>query len=219
MDDETDRPEKRYPLSPGKMSKTPSWVMVGFVLGALTVYNLPPLRRAAPPRPAEPAKQEAPTPAARPSTPPLLTKIEAVFQEWAPYAVWEYDATEVALWSSETSSFSEFFEVRRYADRYYFRSIPALTRRIITHGRELPNSPLQFTETEEQYQDWVKHGRRHQVTGDYRPVSAFSEAASPPKAQTDSAMPRIRPPSELFVPELPKGAPQPIEGTTRPPVR
>ena len=36
MDDEA---EKKYPLAPAKMSKTPSWVMLGFILGPMLEEN------------------------------------------------------------------------------------------------------------------------------------------------------------------------------------
>ena len=88
-----------------------------------------------------------------------LTKIEAVFEAYGQPAVWDNDLTEVALWNSETKSFSEFYEIRRTRDALYYRSIPRLTRRVIRHGKLLPDSPLQFTETEEQYREWRENGR------------------------------------------------------------
>jgi hypothetical protein len=60
----------------------------------------------------------------------------------------------VALWSPETKSYSECYEVVRVDGEFYYRPIPALTRPILTHG--IPeNSPLQFTETERQRQEWL----------------------------------------------------------------
>src|SRR5688572_5942706 len=128
MEHDESKPEKRYPLSASKMSKTPSWIMLGFLLGAAFVAALPPLRKRPAPRPetavfkaAEPAKKR------EPREPPQLTTIEAVFADWGKYAVWSDDLTEVALWNDREKDYSDFFEVRRYAGVYYFRTIPQLT--------------------------------------------------------------------------------------------
>jgi hypothetical protein len=124
--------------------------MLGFVLGALFVIALPRRHPESPPPPAaEPAR---PPPAAR--QPPRLTTAEAVFTEWARYAVWENDRTEVAIWNAETGDYTDCFEVLRSGDGYYFRSISRLTRPVLTHGVR-PDSPLRFTETEEQRQEWL----------------------------------------------------------------
>jgi hypothetical protein len=129
--------------------------MLGFVLGVLFVLALPRRQAEAPPQPAlVPVASEAPK-AATPLTPPRLTTIEAVFAEWGKYAVWERDVTEVALYDSQTKDFSDDFEVLRFGDDYYFRSIPRLTRPVLTHG--LPaGSPLRYTETEEQRKEWLR---------------------------------------------------------------
>lgn len=189
MDDELDRPRKEYPLSPAKMSKTPSWVMLGFVLGAVTVASLPPLRKVPP---AEPASAPAAPPRREIVMHQPLTTIEAVFEDWAKYAVWEADLTEVALWNKDAGDFTDFYEVLRYASRYYYRPIPALTRRVIRRGKEIPGCPLLFTETEEQYQEWRQHGRSERPLGDYRPLSAFPAAAEP--AAKSPEAPKMAPP-------------------------
>jgi hypothetical protein len=154
MDDE--EPQKTYPLSPAKMSKTPSWVMLGFLLGAAFVWGFK--RDMAKPTAVAPVTLTQ-WPKAVKVPPSPLTTIEAVFVDWGKYAVWDGDIAEVALWRSETRGFTECYEVRRWDGIYYFRSIPKLTRRIIRHGVVLPDSPLQFTETEEQYREWLDHGR------------------------------------------------------------
>lgn len=173
MDEDTPAP-KTYPLSPAKMSKTPSWVMLGFVLGALFVVALPPSgRKVAANAPAEPVRpvEFVATPAIRPAQP--ISTLEAVFAEWGRHAVWSDDLTEVALWSSADRDFTDCYEVRRIGGTNYFRSIPGLTRRVINHGPPLPESPLRFTETEEQYRDWVEHGRTERpVERDLRPPAA-----------------------------------------------
>ena len=135
---------------PEKPSRIPSWVMLGFALGALFVLALP--RRAA-----KPVLEEAAVPVsqAAPAAPPRVSTIEAVFAAWGKYAVWDNDLTQVALWSGETKSFSDCFEVLRMGDALYFRSIPRLTHPILTHG-VTGDSPLQYTETEAQRQIWLR---------------------------------------------------------------
>ena len=84
-----------------------------------------------------------------------MATIEAVFAEWDGYATWDNDLTEVALWNSKTKDFSDCFEVLRSGNAYYFRSIPHLTRPVLTRGVKV-NCPLEFTETEEQRQERLK---------------------------------------------------------------
>jgi hypothetical protein len=148
--------ERDLPPSPSRLSKTPSWIMLGFVLGALFVWLLPREEKPAPP----PALAARPPPPPEPTGPMLrtITTIEAVFEAYGNNAVWDHDTTEVAL-DSGAGTFSEFYEVKRSGDTYYYRSIPKLTRRVIRHGKPTPDCPLQFTETEEQYRDWLEHGR------------------------------------------------------------
>jgi hypothetical protein len=139
MDD--DIPPEPRPPAAAKMSMTPSWVMLGFALGALFVWALPEAEKTPPP----------PAPVERELEPrmvvtrlPRLTDVEAVFAQWDRFAIWENDVTEVAYWSEETRSFSSFFEVLRSGDRLYFRSIPKLTRPLVRRGVEA-QSPLLFT--------------------------------------------------------------------------
>jgi len=196
-DDDQVEPRKTYPLSPAKMSKTPSWAMVGFLLGAAFVWNFK--------RDGDKNVVAAPLPSARTEWPKSvlvppspLTTIEAVFADWGQHAVWENGVTELALWRSETKNFSEFYEVRKVGDVPYFRSIPKLTRLVIHHGVPLPNSPLQFTETEEQYREWLEHGRFERKPAATLPPSLFGPALISsgevvPPTPTPS-MPRITPP-------------------------
>lgn len=203
MDD--DEPQKTDPQSPAKLSKTPSWVMLGFLLGAAFVWAL----RNEEPKPAAgaaPATRQAT--AAEPARVALttITTIEAVFAEWGHYAVWENDLTELALWNSETKRFSEFYEVRRTGDVHYFRSIPKLTRLIIRHGKLLPNSPLQFTETEAQYREWLENGRQERPEESILPVSPRR-----PKISSPVSPPITTPPIEMGArPEL--VLPTPVPG-------
>jgi hypothetical protein len=153
-----DDPELADQSGVDRPSRAFSWGMTGFLLGAACVYAY--LR----PRPS-PAVPPPPTavvasPAAVPSAPPRgLSTVEAVFAEWGERATWSGNVTEIALWSSAAAAFAEYYEVRRFGGQLYFRSIPALTRRVIRRGKEDPSCPLVFTETEAEYREWLQHGR------------------------------------------------------------
>jgi hypothetical protein len=141
------------PSATGKPSQVPSWVTLGFVLGALFVWALP--RHEGEDPAAHPA-EAAPAKPSPPPAPPRITTIEAVFDAWGKYAVWNDDTTEVALWNSETMNFSDCFEVVRVGDNHYFRSIPRLTRPVLTHGIDEKSAlPLEFTETQRQRDEWM----------------------------------------------------------------
>lgn len=199
MDNEPEEPQSNYPLAGAtvKMSKTPSWVMLGFVLGALFVYAL--MRHDEPKTPSSVSVRiiDASKPAGpREATP--LTTIEAVFAVWGEHAVWWGDTTEVALWNKQERKFADYYEVRRIAGIYYFRSIPELTRRIIRHGKELPDSPLQYTETEEQYREWVEFGRtERRVESSMRPLPGISPA---PVVPSPAVLPRPALPEPIISP-------------------
>jgi hypothetical protein len=140
--------------------------MLGFVLGALFVWFLPSRNEPMPASGGKAVKSAPGSPGAalqpgmRPvpriaASPRRFTDIEAVFAAYGQYAVWDSNRTEVALWNSETKSYSDFFEVLRDGEMLFFRSIPALTRPILTHGTR-PEIPLLFTETEEMRQRWIE---------------------------------------------------------------
>jgi len=162
-----DEPAKAYPPSAARLSKTPSWVMLGFVLGALFVWALPHAEKA--------ASRVAPAQSVTVQLQrPKMTDIEAVFAEWAQFAVWENDLTEVALWDIDRTSHSICYEVLRDRDKLFFRSIPRLTRPVLTHGLHGP-MPLEFTETEALRREWLEHGRFESVA----PSSVVSPAIKP----------------------------------------
>ena len=139
-----------------KLSKTPSWIMLGFIIGAGFILALP---RSEPPAPRPIIVTAAPEKPARPE-PPQLPTVETLFEQWADYAVWDHDATQVALWDAAVGAYADLYEVRRIDGAYYFRSIPQLTNRPLNHGkRPPPECPFQFTETEQQYRDWREEGR------------------------------------------------------------
>jgi len=199
MEDDPEVPSKSYPLTPSKMSKTPSWIMLGFLLGVLTVIALPPLRKSPPALSVEPSGVESQPTRKGLVEPPQLMTIEAVFAQWGQYAVWFDGTTEVALWNSQRESYGDFFEVRRFGSAYYFRTLPELTRRIIKRGKPMPDSPLEFTETEEQYQEWRQHGRNERPgESEPRPPLRFIAPEAPP---VQIVRPRVEPPAkERMVP-------------------
>ena len=145
-----DEPAKNYPPSVSRLSKTPSWVTLGFVLGALFVWALPQGEKTAAP----PAGKLLTVQLNRPKT----TEIEAVFAVWGHFAVWENDLTEDALWDVDKHTYSICYEVLRNGETLYFRSIPRLTRPVLTHGIHVV-TPLQFTETEAMRREWLDRGQ------------------------------------------------------------
>jgi len=185
-----DSPPKTQPQD--KPSPIPSWVSLGFVMGALVVLALPrrPSSSPAQPQSVLPSVSIQSTAPIRPLAPPPLSTIEAVFADWGDHAIWSKDVTEVALWDTRTKEFTECYEVVRVAGAYYFRSIPHLTRPVLTHGVQ-ENSPLQFTETEEQRQEWLNDARKQSWKD-------FSEGArqsfGPPAITPPRAEPAAPPP-------------------------
>jgi len=173
-----DEPAEPRPLSSAKPSKTPSWVMLGFVLGALFVWSLEHSPENRPPPPAVEPEKPA-TVVVAPLLPPRMSDVEAVFAMWGGSAIWENDVTEVALWTPETKRYSDFFEVIRSGENLYFRSIPHLTRRILDHGVQ-ENSPLQLTETEAHRQEWLRDVKDVSWRAFTAPASEVTTPATPP---------------------------------------
>ena len=159
------------PELPPKPSMAPSWVLLGFGIGVLFIWMLPPSEP-----PAAAGLEPAAAPVARSA--PQIAVIEAVFAEWGSAASWENEVTEVALWSSETGSYSQCFQVIRTGGMYFFRSIPRLTRPVLTRGVR-DNSPLQFTESEAQRAEWI--GAKNQDTWRALSEAARNQAAPPPQ--------------------------------------
>jgi hypothetical protein len=165
------QPPPSRPELPPKPSMAPSWVLLGFGIGVLFIWMLPPSET-----PAAAGLEPAAAPVARSA--PQIAVIEAVFAEWGSSASWENDVTEVALWSSETGSYSQCFQVIRTGGMYFFRSIPRLTRPVLTRGVR-DNSPLQFTESEAQRAEWI--GAKNQDTWRALSEAARNQAAPPPQ--------------------------------------
>jgi hypothetical protein len=177
-------------------SMTPSWVMLGFAAGVLFMWLLrATVDEASPPEPPVPEP-----PPARVSTPPKPMEIEAVFEQYGEYARWANDLTEVVLWNRGAQEVIDRFEIRRVGDTLYFRTIPQLTRRVLNHG--VPdNLPIQFTETEAQYQQWqkdvAKENGRQVAKGIIEAFSGRSpkDATDTPPAPPAQANPTPQPPA------------------------
>ncbi|MCC6414598.1 MAG: hypothetical protein IT582_01640 [Opitutaceae bacterium] len=140
------------PPPPSRLSKTPSWLMLGFVLGAGFVWLLP---RPGPRIIEVPVKDNTPPPLIALSTKPDLSELEAVWNDWQQYAVWDNDRTEVAMWDAAVGKYARFYEVLRVDGVFYFRSIPTLTRPVLTHGVST-SAPLLFTEPDGRREEWLR---------------------------------------------------------------
>lgn len=201
-DDETPGTSRSSRPSPAKMSKTSSWVTLGFFLGAATVWAyLTHQEKIAPAAPV--ALKEWPTAAKLQPSP--LTTIEALFEAYGTAAVWENNVTQVAMWRPDTKEYSEFYEVRRVGEELYFRSIPRLTHMLIQHGK-LPSNevPLKFTETEAQYKEWLESTRFEKSDEPSLQPSLLGPAVIEPgekMPRPTAPKPKSRPPA-MPVPEI-----------------
>jgi hypothetical protein len=165
--DEDDLP----PVPKEKLSKAPSWIMVGFVIGCLFAYvadrELAKRRPKAAAEPAAPSRTVTPPPVVQ--TPPSLllsqNEIDALFATIADRAVWENDLTQIALWNPRTSKFSDLVEVMRSGDYYYYRPLAKLTRPLISAETEAGGPPVLFTEPES-----VREARLKSIPAFLRPA-------------------------------------------------
>ena len=176
-----------------KPSATPSWVMLGFVLGALAALALPRAEKTAAPPPVAPPRLVPPEPVK-----PAVDRakfFEDVFAEYSGTAIWQDDRTEVAFWNDATRAFSDCFEVLKVGDKFYFRSIPRLTRPVLTKDVSA-NSPLQFTV----------------------PVDAKFLRSTPTFDELNHGVfPRAVEPARVTPPVGPPGGPEPIKPVIEPP--
>ena len=143
-----------------KPSQIPSWIMVGFVIGALTMWAFQSGGPAELVAEAERAEAELPevekpevleggfNPMAREDQ-PSIELVAALFDEFREYAFWSNGRTEIAAWNGKTLSFSNRFEVLEQDGRTYFRPISSFSR-LPLEGYGPDASPLLFTETAEQ---------------------------------------------------------------------
>ena len=145
-----DAPTRRTPRT--ELSQAPSWILLGFVIGAGFVFLLrrqyiveeallaPPVVEAA----ANAASENLTSPTAARAGEPTAVAFDAVWRAWGHHAVWVDDATQVALWNAKSGDYSDAFEVVRKGDEFYFRPLPALTRPMVDRGLGV-GAPLQFT--------------------------------------------------------------------------
>lgn len=143
-----------------KPSQIPSWIMVGFVIGALTMWAfqsggpdelVAEAKRAevATPKEAEPeVLAGSSNPMAREDQ-PSIELVAALFDQFREYAFWSNGRTEIGVWNGKTLSFSNRFEVLEHGGRVYFRPISSFSR-LPLDGYGPDASPLLFTETAEQ---------------------------------------------------------------------
>lgn len=149
-----------------KLSKIPSWIMLGFVLGALFVWALP--RREPAPVPVVSAPPRVATVAA--PAHPRFSDLEASFLEWQQYAVWAGDVTYVCMWDAPSLTFRDCYQVLRRGDDLFFRSVPRPKNLRALEG--VPEkSPLEFLNP-------VPEGRSLLWE---RPASPVLEPATPSK--------------------------------------
>lgn len=181
-----DDPEDFPPPKPAKPSQTPSWVMLGFVLGALAVLALPRSEKKveAPATVTLVSPQPEPPPAEKPTVEQAVF-FEGVFAEHSQEARWQGNVTEVAFWNLSRRAFSDCFEVLRAGDKFYFRSIPHLTRPVLAKAVST-NSLLQFTlpvdESELQTTptfDELNHGQFQKAITPARPEMPALPTAQP----------------------------------------
>jgi hypothetical protein len=136
--DEFDEPN---PATSAKPSKTPSWIMLGFMAGALFVWALQHGKDT--PAPASKPAPVVPATVAPVSLPPRLSDVEAVFEEWKRYAVWANDTTYVCWSDPATGHYRDCFEVVRRGEALFFRSVPR-PRNLRAIDGVPATSPLEF---------------------------------------------------------------------------
>ena len=135
------------------LSKTPSWIMLGVIIGSIVTVTVqkhwggrndesPPIPAPA----AGPAGETSKEPAIT-NTHLSLFAMETLFQQYQENVVWRHEIKEVVFWNPFTDQYSEYVEVLRNGEDFYFRSIPRLTRPIIEELMD-PNVPMRFTEPE-----------------------------------------------------------------------
>lgn len=142
-----------------KLSQVPSWIMLGFVVGVITMW----LFRSAPDPVAVPVaapaaaeaevEEEADAIAGERAAPAggalSMEIVAALWDEYRAYAFWNEDKTQIAVWNSEQLGFTDRYEVLRTLEADYFRPIETFTR-LTLPGYGPENSPILYTETAEQ---------------------------------------------------------------------
>lgn len=137
------------------LSKTPSWIMLGAVIGAAAGWSVKDYQisrereateaqaRATAAAAAKPAPAPAPVPKPEP-TELSLSDMEAIFEKWQDKAMWRNELTEVVFWDRVSNQYKFPVEVQRNGDQYFYRTIPKLTRPLM-EGYVPNDSPIKFT--------------------------------------------------------------------------
>lgn len=159
-------------VSPAK-NFTPLWLTVGFASGLLfgwfAFHEEKPKIHVAPPL----VVKASPEPSPRPADAATLQAVEATFERWGGYAVWEDDRTELAVWNARRKSHADFYEIRREKGLFFFRTLPALSRPLVDHGVSA-RLPIRFTEPE-----WMRE-QFYRENPHYDPATA-PEVELPPR--------------------------------------
>ena len=144
-----------------KPSQIPSWVMVGFIIGVLTMWAFQShdpedddavveTVETAP----EPTAEESEVPAGG-SNPmaredqPSIELVASLFDQLREYAFWSNGRTEIGVWNGRSMAFSDRFEVVEVNGATFFRPIEIFSR-LPLEGYGPDSSPILFTETAEQ---------------------------------------------------------------------
>jgi hypothetical protein len=141
----------------GKDGNIPVWLTIGFAVGLGFAWLY--LREDRPAPAVTTRVAASPTAgSAGPDSPVdagTLASVERFFQRWGGYAVWTDEVAEFAVWNLRRHGYTDFYEVRHVRGRYYFRTIPRLSRPIIDHGVR-SRIPLQFTETQDMRDEFYR---------------------------------------------------------------
>ena len=134
------------------LSKVPSWIMLGAVIGAILTVTVQRRWAGEPPPPEEPKAVQTAVeqpPELKPADVHMsLLKMEEIFALHSDRALFRHGFTEVAFWNELTNEYTIFVEILKSGDDFYFRNIPALTRPLNDRVNDA-KIPVRFTETEE----------------------------------------------------------------------
>lgn len=188
---------------PSKPSAAPSWVFLGFVLGALCVLAIPSKRKSEP--------EAQPVPVEKPAPPPAFNskrfeEVQAVFSAYSQYAVWQNDLTQICVYDPGLNRFAECYEVFRSGDQLYFRTIPSLTWPILTHG--IPdNAPIEFTEPTESRAQWLREVHDQNWRDFSNGVrQGLNQGAAAPKAPATPPSVKVEPATQQYTTQTDGGA-------------
>jgi|GEM_PF-850685 len=181
-------------LKTEKPSQIPSWIMVGFVIGLLTMWAFQSggsdgAESETEPQVAAPAAaavetaeevQGASNPLAREDQ-PSIELVAALFDQFREYAFWHNDRTEIGVWNGKTLAFSDRFEVLVRGEQAFFRPIENFSRLPLA-GYGPDDSPILFTETAAQRAErYFRANPELAPDADSREPVEFGELPLPPE--------------------------------------